>query len=145
MDEEIRPSLSLSPGAVRAVLIRDLVLDEAGHAVFEEDGFEAWEYLQDAEPEKVVIADGVAVLISQSLDGAVVRAAFEIESFPLDNRIGPTQPRMGDYLGLDLTDDLKLIYRVHLTHGEVLEGADADIGPGELLLLPMTTPEFEDD
>ncbi len=143
MTDQIRPSLSHSPSAVRAVLIRDLYLDEDGRAVFEGDGVDAWEYQQDAEPQKVAIADGTASLISESIDGGLVRAAFEIESFCRDTPIGPTQPRMGDYLALDLTADISLIYRVHLTAAEVAEGVDVDLAPGELLLVLLSVPEFE--
>jgi hypothetical protein len=117
-----------------AALLRELCLDEAGRALFEEDGPDVWERLQEMEPTLCHIAELRVSLLSESLDAAHVRAAFEIERFTVDTPIGPTHPRMGDYLAIDVGGGLCLRYHVELTAGEVAEGAEADIGPGELLL-----------
>lgn len=120
--------------AYPASLGRELCLDDTGRPVFSEDSPEAWELVQDIEPTLCRVAELRVSLLSESLDASQVRAAFEVECFPPDMPIGPTEPRMGDYLAVEVGGGVRLFYHVELTAGEVAEGAEADIGPGELLL-----------
>lgn len=124
----------LGENAFVATLVRELcVLD--GRAIFEEDGPETWEVLDQMEPTMHRVADLSVTLLSVGIDSGLTRAAFSIEGFPQDSPLGgPTQPRVGDLIALELAPSVFQNYRVSLTHGEVLAGVDADVGQHELLL-----------
>jgi hypothetical protein len=134
MNDQLRPQLG--ENAFPADLIRELCLDVHGHAIFEEDlPPERWSELDAIEPTECSVARMRLALLSASLDEKLTRAVYEIEDFPTDTPLlGPTQPRMGDIVKVDVGFETALKFRVDLTHGEMLAGVETDIGPNELLL-----------
>lgn len=129
----IRPALG--ENALPADLMRELCLDEQGKAVFVEDhSADKWAEIDEMEPTLCRIAEMRVTLLSVSLDETATRAVFEIEGYPMDSAIGPTRPRMGDLIALEIGNDLHQTYRVVLTGDDVKAGADADLGENELLL-----------
>jgi hypothetical protein len=129
----IRPALG--ENALPADLMRELCLDEQGKAVFVEDHpADKWAEIDEMEPTLCRIAEMRVTLLSVSLDETATRAVFEIEGYPMDSAIGPTRPRMGDLIALEIGNDLHQTYRVVLTGDDVKAGADADLGENELLL-----------
>jgi hypothetical protein len=130
----IRPALGET--AFVAVLMRELCLDEQGKAVFVEDHpADKWAEIDDMEPTWCRLANMRVSLLSVNLDETTTRAVFEIEDFPVDSPMGPTRPRMGDLVALEIgSTGLHQTYLVVLTGDDVTAGADADIGPNEILL-----------
>lgn len=129
----IRPELGEK--AFTAVLFRQLCLDESGKALFVEDHpAERWAEIDAIEPTWCRLADMRVALLSYSLDESQTRAVFEIEDYPVDSPMGPTRPRMGDLIALEIGAELHQTYRVELTGEDVQAGADADLGENELLL-----------
>lgn len=128
----IRPDLG--ENAFPAVLMRELCLDEQGKALFD-DSPEVWATIDAIEPTWCRLANMRVSLLSVSLDESCTRAVFEIEDYPVDSPMGPTHPRMGDLIALEIgSTGLHQTYRVDLTGDDVKAGAQADIGPNELLL-----------
>ncbi len=134
MSEQIRPQLG--ENAFPADLIRELCIDADGCAIFEENvPPEQWVEFDDMESTPCCVARMRFVFLSTSLDGQLTRAVYEIEDFPSDTPLlGPTQPRMGDIVKVDVGLETSLKFRVDLTHDEVLAGVEEDVGPNELLL-----------
>ncbi len=129
----IRPALGAN--AFQAILMRELCLDEQGKAVFVEDHpAENWGEIDDMEPTLCRVAEMRVTLLSVSLDESQTRAVFEIEDYPVDSPMGPTRPRMGDLIALEIGNDLHQSYRVELTGDDVQAGVEADLGENELLL-----------
>lgn len=140
----IRPALG--ENALPADLMRELCLDEQGKAVFVEDHpADKWAEIDEMEPTLCRIAEMRVTLLSVSLDETATRAVFEIEGYPMDSAIGPTRPRMGDLIALEIGNDLHQTYRVVLTGDDVKAGADADLGENELLLsMHVLVARFDD-
>lgn len=132
----IRPSLG--ENAISAVLMRHLRLDD-GKPLFDEDEPpESWAANDEIEPTLCRVAAMWVSLISTSVDEARVRAVYEIDTFsgsPLD---GPTQPRLGDVIVLEIGFEISQTYRVVLTQADTLAGAEGDLGENELLLCLLT-------
>ena len=95
-----------------------------------------WAEIDEMEPTLCRIAEMRVPLLSDSLDETATRAVFEIEGYPMNSAMGPTRPRMGDLIALEIGNDLHQTYRVVLTGDDVKAGADADLGENELLLSP---------
>jgi hypothetical protein len=128
----IRPALG--ENAFVATLARELcVLDD--RAIFEEDGPETWAVLDQIEPTMHRVADLRVSLLSVGLDEGLCRAAFTIEGFLQDSPLGgPTRPRVGDYIELELSPNVHQIYRVELSREWIEDGVEADLGESELFL-----------
>lgn len=95
-----------------------------------------WAEIDEMEPTLCRVAEMRVTLLSVSLDETATRAVFEIEGYPMNSAMGPTRPRMGDLIALEIGNDLHQTYRVVLTGDDVKAGADADLGENELLLSP---------
>ena len=129
----IRPALSLAAHAFVGVLARPLYFGPDGQ-LLDDDAPQDWPLIDAAEPVMTRVADLRLALLSTSIDESVTRAAFEIEGYPPESPLGPVQPRVGDFIALELSPDLHQTYRVELTFEWIQDGVAADIGPGELLV-----------
>lgn len=73
-------------------------------------------------------------LISTSPEETRVRAVYEVDSITADSLIESTEPRMGDFVTVQVGPEAYQNYQVQVTRAEVLQGLDADLGENELLL-----------
>jgi hypothetical protein len=127
----------LGSNANPALLMRHLILDVDGTPLFDDDvDPERWAEMDQIEPTLCRLADMRVALLSISVDESRVRAAYEIDNFK-DSPVGPTEPRMGDFVVLQIGTNTSQSYRVELTHGVSMDddlGDVGDVGENELIL-----------
>lgn len=126
----IRPGLGGQ--AFPATLTRHVCVVDG--QVLSDENPEHWALADATEPQLVVVAAGQLALISTSVDESRTRAYWEADSFPPNGPLGPTVPRMGDFIAIEVGPGIFLVYQVALTRGEVDDGVPEDLAENELLL-----------